>query len=51
VDDDLKGRLTDAELHEFFERLFPHGFAGADVVAEVAVDGWERVAAARVLLS
>lgn len=42
MDDDLKGRLTDAELHVFFDRLFPHGFAGADVLADVAVDGWEQ---------
>ena len=32
-------RLTDAELHVFFERLFPHGFASADVLADVAPDG------------
>jgi hypothetical protein len=35
-------RLTDAELHALFDRLFPHGFAGADVLAEIAPDGWER---------
>lgn len=34
--------FTDAELHAFFDRLFPHGFAGADVLAELAPDGWER---------
>jgi hypothetical protein len=37
-----KERLTDAELHTLFDRLFPHGFAGADVLAEAAPDGWER---------
>ena len=42
MDDDLKGHLTDAELHVFFERLFPHGFASADVPADVAPDGWEQ---------
>jgi hypothetical protein len=25
-------RLTDTELKEFFDRLFPHGFTGADVM-------------------
>jgi hypothetical protein len=27
-------RLTDPELHALFDRFFPHGFAGADVLAE-----------------
>jgi hypothetical protein len=35
-------RFTDAELHAFFDRLFPHGFAGADVLAEIAPEGWEQ---------
>ena len=35
-------RLTDAELHAFFDRLFPQGFAGADVLAEIAPDGWKQ---------
>src|SRR5438093_635745 len=35
-------RLTDAELHTLFDRLFPEGFAGADVRAEVAPNGWEQ---------
>lgn len=34
--------MTDAELKEFFDRLFPHGFAGADVLAEIAPEGWEK---------
>lgn len=34
--------FTDAELHAFFDRLFPNGFAGPDVLAELAPDGWER---------
>jgi len=42
VDDWQAKRLTDAELKEFFERLFPHGFAGADVLAEIAPEGWEK---------
>lgn len=41
VDDWQAERLTDAELKEFFDRLFPHGFAGADVLAEIAPEGWE----------
>jgi hypothetical protein len=28
-------------LHAFFDRLFPHGFASADVLAEIAPEGWE----------
>jgi hypothetical protein len=35
-------RLTDTELYAFFDRLFPHGFAGSDVLAEIAPDGWEQ---------
>src|SRR3989441_4025065 len=35
-------RLTDAELHTLFDRLFPEGFAGPDVRAEVAPNGWEQ---------
>jgi hypothetical protein len=42
MEDRRNERLTDAELHVFFDRLFPHGFAGADVLAEVAPDGWEQ---------
>jgi len=35
-------RLTDPELHALFDRLFPHGFAGPDVLAEIAPEGWEH---------
>lgn len=35
-------RLTNAELRALFDRLFPYGFAGADVLAEIAPDGWEQ---------
>jgi hypothetical protein len=35
-------RLTDKELYAFFDRMFPQGFAGADVVAEIAPEGWEH---------
>ena len=36
--------LTDAELQVFFDRLFPHGVAGADVLGEVAPEGWKQSA-------
>lgn len=42
MDDWQAKRLTDPELKEFFARLFPHGFAGADVLAEIAPAGWEQ---------
>lgn len=35
-------RLTVPELHELFDRLFPCGFGGADVLAEVAPDRWDQ---------
>ena len=41
-DDWQSKRLSDAEQTAFFDRLFPHGFAGADVLAEIAPDGWEK---------
>jgi hypothetical protein len=31
---------SDAELHTEFDRLFPHGSAGPDVVQELAPGGW-----------
>lgn len=40
--DDHAKRMEDAELKAFFGRLFPHGFAGADVLAELAPEGWEK---------
>jgi hypothetical protein len=42
VNDWQAKRLTDAELREFFDRLFPHGFAGTDVLTEVAPEGWKK---------
>jgi hypothetical protein len=42
MDDWQAKRLADAELKEFFDRLFPHGFTGADVLAEIAPEGWEK---------
>jgi hypothetical protein len=35
-------RLTDAELRAFMDALFPHGLAGADVLGEIAPEGWEQ---------
>jgi hypothetical protein len=35
-------RLNESELIPFFDKLFPNGFAGADVLAEIAPDGWEK---------
>jgi hypothetical protein len=35
-------RLSDPELIALFDRLFPHGFAGPDVLVEIAPDGWEQ---------
>ena len=34
--------MTGAELKQFFDQLFPHGFAGADVVQEIAPEQWEK---------
>jgi hypothetical protein len=34
--------FSEAELAEEFDRLFPQGFAGADVVQELAPGGWEN---------
>lgn len=35
-------RLTDAELKALLDQLFPQGFAGADVFAEIAPEGWQQ---------
>jgi hypothetical protein len=35
-------RLSDSELVALFERLFPQGFTGPDVLADIAPEGWER---------
>lgn len=35
-------RLTERELHVLFDELFPHGFASADVLAEITPEGWEH---------
>jgi hypothetical protein len=33
-------QLTDDELIAFFDQLFPSGFAGEDVLSEIAPEGW-----------
>jgi hypothetical protein len=33
---------SEPELHAEFDRLFPQGFAGPDVLREIAPDGWEN---------
>jgi len=35
MDERQTKRLTGRELHALFDQLFPHGFAGADVRAEL----------------
>ncbi|HAK93909.1 MAG TPA: hypothetical protein DCM87_02580 [Planctomycetes bacterium] len=42
MDDWERTRLTDAELEEFFDALFPTGFAGPDVLADIAPESWEK---------
>lgn len=37
-----RARLADDELHSFLDRLFPTGFAGPDVLCEIAPAGWEQ---------
>ena len=44
MDDRQNDRLTDVESRALLARLFPHGFAGADVLREIAPNGWERSA-------
>jgi hypothetical protein len=34
-------RMSEAELYALFDRLFPRGFAGPDVLNEIAPEGWE----------
>jgi hypothetical protein len=41
MEDDETARMSDAELREFFGQMFPHGFAGADVVREIAPSEWK----------
>jgi hypothetical protein len=39
---EFDNRYSDAELEAEFDRLFPHGFAGADVLRELAPAGWAQ---------
>ena len=41
MDDSEILRLADIELDAFFDQLFPNGFAGEDVLNEIAPDGWK----------
>ena len=34
--------MNETEVHALFDRLFPYGFAGQDVLDEIAPDGWEH---------
>jgi hypothetical protein len=34
--------MSDVELHTLFDRLFPSGFAGQDVLDEIAPHRWEH---------
>ena len=34
--------MSEAELHAMFDRLFPGGVAGRDVLDDIAPEGWER---------
>jgi hypothetical protein len=42
MDESQYARLSEAELKAFFDRLLPNGFAGRDVLAELAPEGWEK---------
>jgi hypothetical protein len=42
MEDNHTTRLNGTELRNFFSELFPHGFAGADVVQEIAPEGWKN---------
>ena len=41
--DDALQRYTNAECEADFTRLFPHGFAGQDVLDDLAPEGWGRL--------
>ncbi|MBM4082899.1 MAG: hypothetical protein FJ278_24540 [Planctomycetes bacterium] len=42
MDESDADRLSEAECVAEFDRLFPEGFAGRDVLAELAPDGWDK---------
>ena len=39
---DDRPRLTDSECEALLDRMFSQGLAGADVLAEIAPEGWEQ---------
>jgi hypothetical protein len=43
-----RNRLSDAECEQVFDRLFPGGFSGPDVLGEIAPEGWEKSSLVRV---
>lgn len=42
MNDEATTRLSDSELEDFFRKMFPNGVAGADVVEQIAPEGWPR---------
>src|SRR5687767_13204729 len=40
--DDPISRLKDAELKAFLDAMYPNGVDGADVMHEIAPEGWEQ---------
>jgi hypothetical protein len=42
MDERQDKRLTHREVHAPSDRLFPQGLAGAEVLTEIAPQGWER---------
>lgn len=42
MDEGCEKRLSNAELHAMFDTMFPQGFAGPDVLSELAPEGWRR---------
>ena len=42
MEDNQTTGLSDTELRKFFGQLFPHGFAGAAVIQEIAPEGWKN---------
>jgi hypothetical protein len=42
MNDFERDRYSDQQCVDAFRDLFPQGFAGADVIAEIAPEGWDR---------
>ena len=34
--------MSETEVHALFDRMFPLGFSGQDVLDEIAPEGWEQ---------